>query len=98
MTNEERLLKVLLAPSVSEKSTRVGADGQYVFKVISSANKFEIKKAVELLFKVNVTAVSVCNVKRKAKTFGRVSGWRKGWKKAYVSLKEGESIELGVRG
>ena len=97
MTREERLLKVLLAPYVSEKSTRIGADRQYAFKVLSDADKQEIKKAVEFLFKVKVLVVHICNTKRKAKKFGRITGWRKGWKKAYVTLQEGQSIDFGVQ-
>ncbi|MCK4608640.1 MAG: 50S ribosomal protein L23 [Gammaproteobacteria bacterium] len=95
MSNEERLLKVLRAPHVSEKATIAQEKGQYVFKVASDATKLEIKKAVELMFKVKVTNVQVSNVKSKAKTFGRIPGRRKGWKKAYVTLPEGQAIDLG---
>ena len=96
MSNEEKLLKVLLTPHVSEKATQVAADRQYVFKVIENATKIEIKKAVELLFKVKVIAVQITNVKRKAKMFARIKGWRKSYKKAYVTLKEGQSIDFGA--
>ncbi len=92
--NKERLMNVLLSPSVTEKSSRVGDMGQVVFKVIKDASKPEIKKAVELLFNVEVDAVRVSNVKSKAKRFGQVQGRRQGWKKAYVSLKEGHDISF----
>lgn len=93
--NQERLLKVILAPHISEKSS-VAADlnNQYVFKVVSDATKPEIKKAVETLFEVEVGAVSISNVKGKRKRFGQREGRRNGWKKAYVTLKAGQSIDL----
>ena len=98
MSNETRLLKVLLSPHVSEKATGAVMNRQYVFKVMADATKAEVRKAVEFIFKVNVTAVQVANVKRKVKTFARIKGWRKSYKKAYVTLKEGQSIELGPAG
>ena len=93
--NQERLMQVILAPVVSEKSTRV-ADKyqQVVFKVAGDATKPEVKAAVELLFNVNVDGVQMLNVKGKAKRFGRFTGRRSDWKKAYVSLVEGQEIDL----
>ena len=93
--NQERLMQVILAPVVSEKSTRV-ADKyqQVVFKVAGDATKPEVKAAVELLFNVKVDGVQVLNVKGKAKRFGRFTGRRSDWKKAYVSLVEGQEIDL----
>jgi large subunit ribosomal protein L23 len=96
--NQERLMKVLLAPVVSEKSTFVGEKAnQYVFRVIDDATKPEIKAAVELLFstkdrKVQVTGVRVANVRGKHKRSGRFAGRRRNWKKAYVSLAAGQDI------
>lgn len=93
--NEERLLKVLLAPHVSEKVATVAEqNNQYVFKVATNATKPEIKKAVEMLFDVQVGEVKVCNVKAKQKRFGAIQGRRNGWKKAYVTLKAGQEIDL----
>jgi large subunit ribosomal protein L23 len=98
--NNERLMQVLLAPVVSEKSTFVGEkSNQVVFKVAQDATKPEIKAAVELLFstkdnKVSVTRVSVSNVKGKKKRFGRTMGRRANWKKAYVSLAAGQEINF----
>lgn len=93
--NQERLLQVLLAPQISEKSTWV-ADKyeQVIFKVATDATKPEIKAAVELLFKVEVESVQVANVKGKVKRSGRFSGRRKNWKKAYVSLKPGQELNF----
>jgi len=95
--NEERLLKILLAPHVSEKATRVAEKhNQIVFKVARDAAKPEIKDAVELLFKVKVKGVTVVNVKGKPKRFGSIQGRRSDWKKAYVSLEAGHEIDFMV--
>ncbi|KPJ68151.1 MAG: 50S ribosomal protein L23 [Coxiella sp. DG_40] len=98
MNGEERLLQVVLGTVVSEKSTRIGADRHYVFKVIANTTKSEVKKAVELLFNVNVAKVRISNVKSKVRKFGQIEGRCKGWKKAYVTLQEGQSIDFGVKG
>lgn len=93
--NQERLMQVILAPVVSEKSTMVSEKNQQVvFRVATDATKPEIKAAVELLFKVQVEGVSTVNVKGKVKRFGRMSGRRKDWKKAYVSLVQGQELDL----
>jgi large subunit ribosomal protein L23 len=91
----DRLMQVLLAPQVSEKSTFVAEKNeQVVFRVASDATKPEIKAAVELLFKVQVESVQVLNVKGKEKRFGKFMGRRNNWKKAYVSLKPGQEINF----
>jgi large subunit ribosomal protein L23 len=93
--NQERLMKVLLAPHVSEKGTNIGEKHrQYIFKVMPEATKPEIKQAVELMFEVKVSDVQVANMKGKSKRFGRFSGRRSNWKKAYVTLQPGHEIEL----
>jgi large subunit ribosomal protein L23 len=93
--NHERLLQVILAPVVSEKSTMVSEKNQQVvFRVTTDASKPEIKAAVELLFNVKVEGVSTVNVGGKVKRFGRMTGRRKNWKKAYVSLAQGQEIDL----
>ena len=93
--NQEYLTTVLLGPIVSEKSTRIGDQGnQGVFKVRTEARKLDIKRAVEAMFEVEVANVNVLNVKGKAKGMGRVRGKRSDWKKAYVTLSEGHDIDL----
>jgi len=93
--NQERLMQVLLAPTVSEKSTFVGdKNNQVVFRVADDATKPEIKAAVELLFKVKVKGVQVSNVKGKEKKTGRIMGRRRNWKKAYVCLAQGQEINF----
>jgi len=93
--NQERLMQVLLAPQISEKATFIAdKNEQVVFRVASDATKPEIKAAVELLFKVEVEAVQTANVKGKVKRFKGATGRRKGWKKAFVSLKPGQEINF----
>ena len=95
--NNERLMKVLLSPVVSEKSSIVAdANGQYTFKVTTDATKREIAKAVEQLFEVQVENVKVINVKGKNKRFGQIQGKRSDWKKAYVRLKAGSEIDFAT--
>lgn len=93
--NQERLMTILLAPVISEKSTMV-ADKleQVAFKVVPDATKPEVKAAVELMFKVQVESVSILNVKGKQKRFGRFMGRRSDVRKAYVSLKPGQNIDF----
>lgn len=93
--SQERLLKIILAPHVSEKTTESSdSANQFVFRVASNATKKEIKSAVELLFEVKVDAVNVMNVKGKAKgRSGAGKGKRPDWKKAYVKLEKGFDID-----
>ena len=93
--NQERLMKVLLAPIVSEKSTMVAdKNSQVAFRVLQDATKPEIKAAVALLYKVEVEWVQVLNTKGKAKRFGRFEGRRRNTRKAYVSLAPGQEINF----
>lgn len=95
--NQDRLMQVLRYPHVSEKTTLVGEHGnQYVFEVARNANKREIKRAVEQLFEVSVRSVNTVRVPGKNKMFRAEQGRRPGWKKAYVRIGEGETIELGL--
>ncbi len=93
--NQERLMKVLLAPVISEKSSRVAdANRQFVFKVLPGASKPEIRQAVELMFDVKVKGVQTSSVHGKTKRFGQTMGRRVNWKKAYVTLAEGHDIDF----
>jgi len=93
--NNERMSKILVGPVVSEKSTRAAdLNRQYVFKVLRDASKPEVRKAVEKMFDVKVTAVQLLNVKGKIKRSGQTIGRRSDWKKAYVTLAEGSDIEF----
>ena len=91
----ERLINLLIAPHVSEKAARASEKAnQYVFRVRTDATKPEIRAAVQLMFSVEVGAVQVVNVEGKAKRFGGGIGRRSDWKKAYVSLKAGQTIDF----
>lgn len=95
--DSNRLMNVVLAPVVSEKSTMLAdRNRQYVFRVADDATKPEIKAAVELLFKTKVEAVTVSKVKGKEKRFGRFTGRRRSWKKAFVCLAPGQEINFGA--
>lgn len=90
----ERMYEVLRRPHVSEKTALLQADSnQYVFEVRADADKSDVKRAVEGLFEVDVERVRVLNVKGKQKSFRLVPGRQKGWKKAYVRIKSGQTIE-----
>lgn len=93
--NQERIYQVLQTPHVSEKSSNVGEyHNQVVFKVAPDASKNEIRTAVATLFDVTVKHVTTSNVKPKSKSFRGQAGKRKGWKKAYVTLAEGDDIDF----
>ncbi len=93
--NAERLTKILIAPLVSEKSTRLADNHrQFAFKVLRDATKPEIRAAVEKMFDVTVTNVQVANQRGKVKRFGQTVGRRSDWKKAYVTLAEGSDIDF----
>jgi large subunit ribosomal protein L23 len=93
----QRLMNVVLAPVISEKSTLVAdKNRQYVFRVADRATKPEVKAAIELLFKTKVQSVTVLNVKGKEKRFGRFMGRRRNWKKAYVRLAAGQEINFAA--
>jgi len=88
-------MKVLEAPVISEKSSlSAEKEKRVVFKVRKNSTKQQIKRAVEMLFEVEVDSVHVLNVKGKQKRFGRFIGARSDWKKAYIKLKPGFDIDF----
>ncbi len=95
--NQEQLMTVLRAPHVSEKSARMQEANQYVFEVASRATKAEVKAAVEQMFDVKVESVSVLNVKGKVKAFKGRGGRRGTWRKAYVRLGAGQTIDMTTK-
>lgn len=96
--NQERALQIILAPQISEKATLIAEkNNQIVFRVLPSANKIEIKAAIEYLWKsqkIEVTKVQISNVKGKEKRSGRYMGRRANWKKAYVGIQKGQEINF----
>ena len=93
--NDAKLYELIRAPRVSEKTARLQeVSNQYVFEVATDATKADIKVAIEKLFDVKVEAVNVLNVKGKGKAFKNRAGRRGDWRKAYVKLAEGQSIDV----
>jgi large subunit ribosomal protein L23 len=96
--NREQLMSVLLAPHVTEKtSLAMQNSNQYVFRVRREATKTDIRQAVELMFEVKVRGVQVVNESGKLRRFGRRTGRTQDWKKAYVRLAEGQTIDYEAR-
>lgn len=91
---DNQVLKIISNPHVTEKSSLVASNNQYVFKVKRDANKAQIKNVVEKAFNVKVDAVRTLNVIGKTRRVGKTIGKRQDWKKAYVSLSAGYSIDL----
>ena len=93
--NDAKLYELIRAPRVSEKTARLQeVSNQYVFEVATDATKADVKAAIEKLFAVTVEAVNVVNVKGKGKAFKNRAGRRGDWRKAYVKLAEGQSIDV----
>lgn len=93
--NQERLLKTILSPYVSEKATLgLEKNNEYIFHVEESSNKVEIKDAVEFLFNTKVKSVRIVNVRAKKKMFRGLEGARKRWKKAYVVLHSDAKLDI----
>ncbi len=86
--------RILKTPHITEKATDLAGKNQYVFRIWERANKVEVKKAIEDLYKVKVIDVKIIKVPAKRRRFGRISGWKKGYKKAIVKIKEDQKIEL----
>ncbi|HEX8783683.1 MAG TPA: 50S ribosomal protein L23 [Steroidobacteraceae bacterium] len=96
--NREQLMSVLIAPHVTEKtSLAMQNHNQYTFRVRREASKTDIRKAIELMFDVKVTGVQVVNEPGKVRRFGRTVGRTQDWKKAYVSLSPGQTIDYEAR-
>ena len=95
MSSQERLLKAVVRPHISDKTYGLSdSNSTVVFQVARDATKLEIKDSVEQLFEVKVESVNVLNVKGKVRKFGRTQGKTKAWKKAYVKLAEGHDINF----
>ena len=97
--NKEQLMNVLIAPHVTEKtSLAMQNNNQYTFRVKRNATKTDIKQAVELMFEgVKVKGVQIVNEPGKTRRFGKLTGRTQDWKKAYVSLVQGQTIDYEAR-
>jgi large subunit ribosomal protein L23 len=89
-----QLFEVLRNPLVTEKNTSLQAQGKYAFKVDRDANKVQVKQAVEKAFKVTVISVNILTVRGKEKRVGRKQVAGSPWKKAIVTLKSGDKIQI----
>jgi large subunit ribosomal protein L23 len=89
----ELAFRVLKSPHITEKVTNLNRMNQYAFKVYPNVNKTEIKKAIEELYNVDVLSVKIIRVPAKKRTMKRISGWRSGYKKAIIKIREGQKIE-----
>ena len=90
-----KYLEIIKAPVITEKSQIAKSEGKYTFKVSPKATKTEIKEAIEKIFNVKVSAIRTINVKPKKRRVGRYTGLTTRYKKAIVSLAEGQTIDLG---
>jgi large subunit ribosomal protein L23 len=86
--------RILLRPIITEKATALESLNKYVFEVSRNANKVEIKKAIKELYNVEPIKVSIINIKPKPVRYGKAVGTTKGFKKAIITLKKGEKIDL----
>lgn len=86
--------RILKGPHITEKGTDLNKENKYVFRVYSESNKKEIKKIISALYNVDVLSVRIINIPPKSRRLGRTSGWRQGYKKAIITIKKGQKIEL----
>jgi len=89
-------LDTIISPNVTEKSTALSEFNKVVFKVDKNANKKSIKKSIEKIFKVNVVKINTVNMKRKVKLVKNKKSFKPGYKKAIITLKKGQSIDLAT--
>lgn len=94
LKTENIAYKTLIEPWVTEEATRISELNKYIFKVAPKTDKKQIERAVEELYNVSVVSVNTINIPRKKRIRGRSKGWKPGYKKAIVTLKEGDKIEF----
>ncbi|MEI7425874.1 MAG: 50S ribosomal protein L23 [Candidatus Moraniibacteriota bacterium] len=93
--NQENILsKVLIEPIVTEAATMLIEQNKYIFKISARATKLQVKLAVEKIYKVKVEKVNTVSVPKKARSRGRIPGWKSGYRKAVVTLKEGNKLDV----
>jgi len=86
--------RFLMEPWITEKSHEKMAQNKYIFRVNSDANKSNVKKSIEDLYKVSVISINIVNIPKKKRIYGRTKGFKSGFKKAIITLKTGDKIEL----
>jgi large subunit ribosomal protein L23 len=88
--------KILIKPIITEKATFLGAENKYIFEISPRANKIDVQKAFEQTYKIKPIKINIIKVKGKKVRYGRTSGQTKNWKKAIITLKAGDKIELAT--
>lgn len=86
--------KVLIEPWITEEATRISELNKYIFKVAKNATKDQVAASIKSIYDVTVESVNTINIHRKKRTRGRITGWKSGYKKAIITLKDGDKIEL----
>lgn len=99
MAKQERKLndishRILVEPWITEEATKIAEQNKYIFKVFPEAKKKQIKDCVESLYNVKVMTVNTISIPRKKRVRGRTIGWKSGYKKAIITVKEGDKIEF----
>lgn len=94
LVKNEKAALILSTPHISEKGNLLSAQNQYVFRVVPRANKPEVKKAIEALYRVKVTSVNIINRPPRPKRWQQRTGYQSGYKKAIITLKAGDKIEI----
>ncbi|HAI74213.1 MAG TPA: 50S ribosomal protein L23 [Candidatus Moranbacteria bacterium] len=93
--NQENILsKVIIEPIVTEEATAGIEKNKYIFKISARATKLQVKMAIEKIYKVKVEKVNTISIPKKVRVRGRVAGWKSGYRKAVVTLKEGNKIDV----
>lgn len=90
----DQAYKILVKPLITEKATELGALNKYVFEINPKMNKVEVKKAIRSIYNVDPIAVNIANFAGKKVRFGKVKGRRRAWKKAIITLRKGDKIEV----
>ncbi len=85
---------IVKGPHISEKATVLGEKNKYTFKVYENSNKPEIKRSIEGIYGVNVLSVNIIKAPNKKRRIGRIEGYKKGFKKAVITVKEGQKIDI----
>lgn len=86
--------RILAVPRITEKAMALAEQNQYVFKVFKSANKIEVKQAVNEVYGVEVEKMRIVNIPRKQRRLGKIKGWKQGYKKAIITVKKGQKIDI----
>ena len=92
--SSELAARILIEPWITEKAHEEMAANKYIFRIAGKANKKNVKKSIEQLYGVGVIKINIINIPAKKRKFGAKTGWKSGYKKAMITLKEGDKIEL----